>query len=180
MNVAQSQNLNSQAREARRLGEPSATMLLDMRQHEGLVRCTIVIARGVGVAPIHIDTERSRKRAVWLRQLAERAAHPHFAEKLEELTEEYNGFAEQLEHGGQYGTLARFSARSIFGTLQVQLTVLGAEPGEKYQTPPGTSCGRARATCCPMQIGQADPDGAPAISAASRASTRCATGSGLS
>lgn len=41
--------------------------------------------------------------------LAERAAHPHFAEKLEELTEEYNGFAEQLEHGGQYGTLARFS-----------------------------------------------------------------------
>lgn len=49
MNVAQSQNLNSQAREARRLGEPSATMLLDMRQHEGLVRCTIVIARGVGV-----------------------------------------------------------------------------------------------------------------------------------
>ncbi|MCK1306603.1 MULTISPECIES: hypothetical protein [unclassified Bradyrhizobium] len=51
--------------------------------------------------PIHLDTERSRKRAVWLRQLAEGAAHPQFAEKIKDLTEEYNGLAEQLEHEDQ-------------------------------------------------------------------------------
>lgn len=34
MNVAQSQNLNWQAKEARRLSEPSAAMPVDARQHE--------------------------------------------------------------------------------------------------------------------------------------------------
>ncbi|MCK1367828.1 MULTISPECIES: hypothetical protein [unclassified Bradyrhizobium] len=51
--------------------------------------------------PIDLDTERSRKRAVWLRQLAEGVAHPEFAEKLKDLTEEYDGLAEQLEHERQ-------------------------------------------------------------------------------
>jgi|tagenome__1003787_1003787.scaffolds.fasta_scaffold18200947_2 hypothetical protein len=48
-------------------------------------------------APIDRDTERSRKRALWLRQLAEGTGHPQFAEKLKDLTEEYDGLAEQLE-----------------------------------------------------------------------------------
>ena len=52
-------------------------------------------------APIDLDAERSRKRAVWLRQLAEGAAHPEFAEKIKDLTEEYKGLAEQLEHEDQ-------------------------------------------------------------------------------
>lgn len=51
--------------------------------------------------PIRLDTERSRKRAVWLRQSAEGAAHPEFAEKIKDLTEEYKGPAEQLEHEDQ-------------------------------------------------------------------------------
>ncbi|WP_158091573.1 hypothetical protein [Bradyrhizobium canariense] len=52
-------------------------------------------------APIDRDTERSRKRAVWLRQLTEGTAHPQFTEKLKDLTEEYDGLAEQLEQQGQ-------------------------------------------------------------------------------
>ncbi|MCK1339781.1 hypothetical protein IVB38_28215 [Bradyrhizobium sp. 38] len=52
-------------------------------------------------APIDLDTERSRKRAVWLCQLAEGAAHPEFAEKLKDLTAEYEELAEQLEHERQ-------------------------------------------------------------------------------
>lgn len=52
-------------------------------------------------APIDRDTERSRKRALWLRQLAEGTGHPQFAEKLKDLTEEYDGLAEQLEQEDQ-------------------------------------------------------------------------------
>ena len=47
------------------------------------------------------DAERSRKRALWLHQLAEGTAHPQFAEKLKDLTEEYDGLAEQLEQKDQ-------------------------------------------------------------------------------
>ncbi|MET4279578.1 hypothetical protein ABIB68_007917 [Bradyrhizobium sp. F1.2.2] len=48
-------------------------------------------------APIDFDPGRSRKRAVWLRQLAEGAAQSQFAEKLKDLNEEYDELAEQLE-----------------------------------------------------------------------------------
>lgn len=42
-------------------------------------------------APVDPDTETSRKRAMWLRQLAEGATDSQFADRLKHLTQEYDG-----------------------------------------------------------------------------------------
>ena len=46
---------------------------------------------------VDLDTERSRKRALWCRQLAEGAGNLQFAIKLKDLSQEYDGLAELIE-----------------------------------------------------------------------------------
>ena len=46
---------------------------------------------------VQADSERMRDRALWCRQLANGVGDPHFAMKLNALSEEYEGVAELVE-----------------------------------------------------------------------------------
>lgn len=46
---------------------------------------------------VELDNERSRKRALWCRQLAEGTGNLQFAIKLKDLSQEYDGLAELKE-----------------------------------------------------------------------------------
>jgi hypothetical protein len=75
-------------------------------------------------APADPDIERSRRRAIWLRQLAEGAGDSQFANRLEDLTEEYEELASavgfeanevdpSVEHSAQCEDAPRMQLQSI-------------------------------------------------------------------